>query len=879
MQRKMTSCKKVTLKKLDCFLSAFLALVLFTNIGATFFVGDVQASEVSQAEEKSLVYWADRLRNGSVLERRHAALKISSKSSEFTQNDTTVVPALISALEQRQDYLLQTYAAAALMRIGPPAHAAIPALVQALKAPDQEDDSIRQQAAGALSVIAKDVPEPLIAAFESEKNEAVIVGLLRVFRQMKSKDPRVFERIRLILIERGEETDLLKDEAIMALKFIGDYTGHTIEPWLLKTLSSAENWGLKKALVEVLGYLQISRDKKPASNEVISALLRAAQDSHNDVAWKAFEAIERSNVASPAVRQVLIQTIGNPSTDTLVIATAVKAASTLFPHDERLAAAVASWLERRDQVAASNMDEALVHFGRLATGPIIEIMRSSKSSEAKIAGAAILARIGIGTQTVITTLQTQLRSPTDEERSAAADALVELGLPGLETFPDLVQAARAHPGEERLHFLEALGSLASIALAHPDDSRPIVRRWRQELANALAIAKQEAGGDEFNDKVMAPLERLSSSAERDDQYRTAIIAVALLAPILALLIFIAASWRARRYILFLLGRRWYFSVNACDAVVRILTINNLRRVLVSRDQAGSAISDFSITYDTWPPNAEALAPIQQQIGLDERIRLEIDLESFSQPWSSALAGGWAGKQKNVAGQICLAPPANQTDHSGVRRIVFTALHCGQDDGQNGQLPFAQAEALALAAVFSKWGAISHVDEQSATSQDFLKAFCSSDVIHIASHATFEQLLFSDRSITATDLNPDVFAASRCKFLVLSACDAADIERPSALLWSFVRAGVNVIAAQHRVPDHICRAFFEEMYSAMLPTRHAHGIELAAAIRHAIGETRKRFAVLDDKLPNQHDESVDAAVNSFVLFGDPTLHLKIGGKRG
>lgn len=85
------------------------------------------------------------------------------------------------------------------------------------------------------------------------------------------------------------------------------------------------------------------------------------------------------------------------------------------------------------------MDEALVHFGRLATGPIIEIMRSSKSSEAKIAGAAILARIGIGTPTVITTLQIKLRSPTDEERSTAADALVELGLPGLETFPDLVQ--------------------------------------------------------------------------------------------------------------------------------------------------------------------------------------------------------------------------------------------------------------------------------------------------------------------------------------------------------------------------------------------------------------------------------------------------------
>lgn len=823
-------------------------------------------AQTPRADERPLTHWVAKLRSGSLLERRDAAQRIS----EIPPGDTTTVPALVAALEQRQDYDLQTNAAGALTRIGPQAKAAIPALIRALKAPDQEDNSIRQQAAAALAQIAIGSPEALIVSFQAEKNEAVLQGLLHAFAYMKTSDPRVLARIRLILIERGERPDSLKDQAITTLYSMR----HPIQPWLLENIRSAKSWGLKKALIEVLGDIQFSLDKKPASAEVIAVLLEAAHDPHHEVAWKAFEGLGKSNVADPEVRRALVRALRNTTANTLVISAAVETAAALFPHDRELAAAVASWLERRDQVVANNMDEALVQFGSVSVPAIVEIVQRSPVSDAKVAGAALLARIGIAAPAAVSALRAQLASSNELVRRASAAALSELGPAALAAIPDLTHGAAIYSGDERHDFLEALGGLATFALAHPDESRPFVRRWREHLSQALAIAKREPVEPDFQADVTAPLERLSLSARRDAQYRVAIVATAIFMPILVLILIGMASWRFRRYLLLLLGRRWHFTVNPCDVVVRILTFGHERRILVGRDASRSAISDHRIAFGAWPPDESQLRPVQQQLGTNERVRLEIDLESFAQPWTSAIAGDWADDRHNVAGQICIAPMPQAGRQTGVRVLTFSALHCGQDDGENGRLAFAQTEAQALATVFRRWGALAVVAERPATAADFLRAFRCSDVLHIASHATFEQLLFADRPITVTDLGGDVLTACRCRLLVLSACDAADIEKPSALLWAFVQAGVNVIAARRAVPDHICRAFFEQMYGALLPTRRAHGIELATAIRVAIEQTRKRLEKVSVNVPAAQDESVNAAVNAFMLFGDPTLNLRL-----
>lgn len=89
-----------------------------------------------------------------------------------------VVELLIRALEQKNDYGLQTRAATALGRIGPFAERAIPALVRALGYPELDDDSVRARAADSLGRIAISNPVKLTALLEGEQTELVKIGLL-----------------------------------------------------------------------------------------------------------------------------------------------------------------------------------------------------------------------------------------------------------------------------------------------------------------------------------------------------------------------------------------------------------------------------------------------------------------------------------------------------------------------------------------------------------------------------------------------------------------------------------------------------------------------------------------------------------------------------
>jgi HEAT repeat protein len=136
------------------------------------------AETAPQWQGHSADYWIAKLRDGSLEERRDAAQAMAS----LTPDRPEVVPLLVAALRQRRDYELKNDAANALMRIGPRAQAAIPALIEALKAPDLEDNAIRDQAATALAEITTQRPEPLIVAFMTEENDAVLKGYLKTQR-------------------------------------------------------------------------------------------------------------------------------------------------------------------------------------------------------------------------------------------------------------------------------------------------------------------------------------------------------------------------------------------------------------------------------------------------------------------------------------------------------------------------------------------------------------------------------------------------------------------------------------------------------------------------------------------------------------------------
>jgi HEAT repeat protein len=126
-----------------------------------------------EVHEHPLSYWIDRLENGSLAEKRRAAIVMVS----LEPKDERVVDLLILALQQKQSYELQSLAANALASLGPFAEKAVPALVDALAGPDIEDNSVREQAASALSRITSETPLRLTIALEEADNKTVIVGL------------------------------------------------------------------------------------------------------------------------------------------------------------------------------------------------------------------------------------------------------------------------------------------------------------------------------------------------------------------------------------------------------------------------------------------------------------------------------------------------------------------------------------------------------------------------------------------------------------------------------------------------------------------------------------------------------------------------------
>lgn len=152
------------------------------------------------------------------------------------------------------------------------------------------------------------------------------------------------------------------------------------------------------------------------------------------------------------------------------------------------------------------------------------------------------------------------------------------------------------------------------------------------------------------------------------------------------------------------------------------------------------------------------------------------------------------------------------------------------------------------------------------------------MVHLAAHAAFDRLFLEDGPFTADDLAFLPLSQCRCRLLVLSACEAGNMDNPAALLWNFVLAGINVIAASRPAYDHICRIFFGELYLALLPTRKAAGVELGEAIRLAIDRSRLRLSALPGFLDDNKGNMFDYTVGSFLLFGDPSLSLKLSYPR-
>jgi CHAT domain-containing protein len=80
----------------------------------------------------------------------------------------------------------------------------------------------------------------------------------------------------------------------------------------------------------------------------------------------------------------------------------------------------------------------------------------------------------------------------------------------------------------------------------------------------------------------------------------------------------------------------------------------------------------------------------------------------------------------------------------------------------------------LENIFERWGAHVSVRSANATAVDFESALREADIVHISAHANYDRILLADGPFTTENLSALNLAACRCRLLVLSACEAGDL---------------------------------------------------------------------------------------------------------
>jgi hypothetical protein len=340
------------------------------------------------------------------------------------------------------------------------------------------------------------------------------------------------------------------------------------------------------------------------------------------------------------------------------------------------------------------------------------------------------------------------------------------------------------------------------------------------------------------------------------------------------------SGRMLRNMRILLGRRWILLIGQCEHEVEVAVEEQATRLTVtSRHAASSTEPKLRLPARTWPHDPAVLANLKAIFRSGENIRVIVEKQEFPQPWGQALGNDWSlGKQATLAGQLATLIPRATAAADFHKRLRFAGLACSQTPGHQTVLINAASEVREVTSRFKRWGAdlvlppsvigngVQTYDK--ATVADLRHAFEQADIIHVATHGTPESLWLADGRFTAAELET-IYPKLRCRLLVLSACEAGALGDSSvALVYALVGAGINVLAATKPVDDAVCAAFFVELYGALLPARRAAGVVLADAIRQASEACSRRFAT------GPAQAAWLSTVNSFMLYGDPTLQLQL-----
>ena len=529
-------------------------------------------------------------------------------------------------------------------------------------------------------------------------------------------------------------------------------------------------------------------------------------------------------------------------------------------------------MTRCDDVEALVAAEALGAVGPDAADAVTVLAGLARHDDQHVRAAAIasLGLIGKPAAVAIPVIAEALRDDIlvyEQARRNAVSALGRIGSPAREAIPALVATALDTRIDLRREALAAVIQIALDLLAKND---------------TLGIGHLESSeiqfrGMGFSDSDVAPL-RDAVRGLRDTRDRWWVYATGISGSLLGV---VALTWAAsvrvwRWFLIRLCGHRWQFVAGVCEYTVVAeprVEGGGVRLTPKSAD-SGLTVEGLIVLEDgSWPPNGPGFHILRERVR-GKKVRVEVAEPLFRRPWATAIGGplrDWQGAA--IAGQLCQLDEILDLVRPEIDSVVFFACLGCRDSPANPKLPRLE---LAGAEVDRVTGQLRHrraaqlglppSARDTGTCADLERALTEADIVHVCAHARPDGV-YLDRVMTAEHLTP-LLPRIRCRFLVLSACRSGDLASASSFVFPLVRRGVNVLAATTAVNDLACKTFFEAFYRSLLPRRRAVGIEIGQALRDATA------ACFPPGQSGVRDEVWTPGINSFILYGDPSLQLRL-----
>jgi HEAT repeat protein len=785
---------------------------------------------------------------------------------------------------------------------------AVPALIRAFESNDSE---VRISAGAVLAMIGEDAIPDILNALKHNKTlvrEHAVMALNRDAFGIDSLSPRTITEIvnGLIGALRDPEPEVRRSAA-NALDELGSESARAVPAltFLLRNekRSDMKSSEVREAVIHTLG--KIGSQAWEAVPALIESFKDAPETHVTGLAYNICSASFTLAEIGKAAIEPLISSLSDP--DVRVRCYAADSLGFMKTDDEAAVQALVNALDDGRPVVRVRAAAAIENIGLGAHNAThaLQLALKDKNDSVRSAAADAIGKMGEYAKDAVPELVAMMNNPKEYEavRKSAINAVGDLGQNASSATSSLVNALDGPIGVRESAYA-ALGRVAT-------ENIPVLREkladtntdMRFRVLSAESITKiverllegrvENIPVDKLNNSIgdveacrefvigfgpdyrylVERLNRSFTSLRREQDRRQSdksrmqayLIGSSTLA--LGVVAFaILASVQLRRRLLVLLGRRWIMTFAKCDGLIEITDTTITIRPSLGSDATCTRFPAM------WPPQQAVLETIREMLpGSD--IRVAVDRSLFRQPWAYHLGGRWAdGLDTIIAGQLCAVPESVKLRPVYTKKVAFAAFSCSRPENRR-PLEAVDGEIDAVTSCFRRWGASVYCCRDSATVSDVCDGLLNADIMHVAAHATTAGIILQDGVLGTRELNDGLVSKLRCRLLVLSGCEAGRLDEDDSFVYTLVQTGVNVIAAVDFVKDQACRTFFEEFYSALLPGRRTEGVELGAAIRSAAEACSIRFGEVEASLQVRGQvERWKKSVNSFMLYGDPSIHL-------